>query len=81
MWQYLQGVLHSLSILVVLGLLCAIAQKFFPSVPGQKIWRKESKLDLAYWLFTALVTLSAIKIFSALVLTLIALVNPATMAA
>jgi len=80
MSQLLLSLLHAILALCLFGLVCICLQKFFPSIRGQKLWRKETKLDLIYWLSSYVITLKAITFFAALLLTLISVVNPQTMA-
>ncbi len=54
----------------VLGILIALAglsvllhtlERLFPSVRGQQWWRRDSNVDVLYWLFTPLVTRAILK--------------------
>jgi len=72
MWEHLHSLLNSFLTLMALGAVCIILQKLFPSAPGQKLWRKESRLDLTYWLFIT-IFLGYITLFTAgILLTIIA---------
>jgi hypothetical protein len=42
--------------LLVLGVVFAVIESVWPANPHQPRWRLDTKTDLAYWLFTPLVT-------------------------
>jgi sterol desaturase/sphingolipid hydroxylase (fatty acid hydroxylase superfamily) len=58
---------HVLGILIGLAGLSTLLyalERLFPSVRGQPLWRKDSRVDLLYWFFTPLVTKSVSKAIS-----------------
>lgn len=64
------GILVSL---VVLGGALAALERLFPSVRGRRLWNSEAPTNLAYWLFTPLVTKAIGKGVTVVLVVLLAL--------
>lgn len=42
--------------LLTVGAVFFLIERLFPAIPGQPLWRRGIRTDLAYWLFTPLIT-------------------------
>lgn len=75
--EFLTKLFWSFIYLATFGLFCIIIQKLFPSNKGQKTWRKDSKVDFCYWLFSNLITIYLTAFTAVIVISLLSLISPA----
>lgn len=71
--DFLGNLFDSFLYLAAVGTICIILQKLFPSISEQKLWRKETSLDLTYWLFINIFVGYLTMFLAGTILTLVAL--------